>query len=530
MDDEAKKEKYEKMVRQIVEENEFHLDLGYDSSNFWRQFLRRNGMDPTVETVWIKWARSESNDKSGKKDKIEYATVRYFDGWMIVGTTREFNVPRDIFEIIRDIGIIQKSDYTKRNGNIVVEMCPNHMIEESAYEGQIKIFSNDRKIICDTFDIDKIINTIDEIKEIGGDRWTEVSEIVCKRIPQTKDRRSYSAPLSETPKKISYGILGSKEQIRKNLRKAEDDSSTNSLSEIWEKRAGGPDRSPWKSLRPDSFEDVIGQDAAIATVRATLASKWKRHMIFMGPPGVGKTTVARLCLEEAKGVGFDEDAPFVEYDCASGNHDEYNKISNLLGFVEDPTYRGSSSSARERGVPDIKIGAMSRAHRGILFLDEIGELPMWIMSSLLKTLEDGVYRLNCMSGNETWKNMTEAERGILTEGMPANFLMIGATTTSLEEINKALLSRCLIVKFKALNFEERIIGLKKTIGRAEINIEHEALVACARSENLRAATGNMLTAHGFAAAERHEGPITTNHVRMAEATTNNKDQMGFRNR
>ena len=53
-------------------------------------------------------------------------------------------------------------------------------------------------------------------------------------------------------------------------------------------------------LRPKSLDQVVGQEPAIKALIAKLASPYPQHVILYGPPGVGKTTVARLALERAK--------------------------------------------------------------------------------------------------------------------------------------------------------------------------------------------------------------------------------------
>jgi len=68
-------------------------------------------------------------------------------------------------------------------------------------------------------------------------------------------------------------------------------------------------------LRPKTFGDVVGEEAAIRALLAKISSPYPQHAILYGPPGVGKTTVARLVLEVAKSrpyTPFAKDAPFVE--------------------------------------------------------------------------------------------------------------------------------------------------------------------------------------------------------------------------
>lgn len=98
--------------------------------------------------------------------------------------------------------------------------------------------------------------------------------------------------------------------------------------------------------RPASFADVIGQDEGIKALRAAMCGPNPQHVIIYGPPGVGKTTVARLILEEAKKMPdspFAADAKFVEVDGATSRFDERGIADPLIGSVHDPIYQGAGS-------------------------------------------------------------------------------------------------------------------------------------------------------------------------------------------
>lgn len=53
-------------------------------------------------------------------------------------------------------------------------------------------------------------------------------------------------------------------------------------------------------LRPKSLDEIVGQEAAVKALLAKLSSPYPQHLILYGPPGIGKTTAARLVLEAAK--------------------------------------------------------------------------------------------------------------------------------------------------------------------------------------------------------------------------------------
>src|SRR5581483_11528440 len=114
-----------------------------------------------------------------------------------------------------------------------------------------------------------------------------------------------------------------------------------------------------QQLRPQSLRDIVGQEAAIKALLAKISSPYPQHVILYGPPGVGKTTVARLALEVAKArpyTPFAKNAPFVEASGSTLRWDPRETINPLLGSVHDPIYQGSRREFAEAGVPEPKLG------------------------------------------------------------------------------------------------------------------------------------------------------------------------------
>ena len=209
-------------------------------------------------------------------------------------------------------------------------------------------------------------------------------------------------------------------------------------------------------VRPMRFEDIVGQKQGIQALKAILCGPNPQHVIIYGPPGVGKTCAARLVLEAAKhseGSPFAANAPFIEMDATCVRFDERAIADPLIGSVHDPIYQGAGQLGIN-GVPQPKEGAVSRAHGGVLFLDEIGELHPIQMNKLLKVLEDRKVRFESAYYNPEDSNVPRYIHDIFENGLPADFRLVGATTRSPEELPPALRSRCMEVFFRALEPEE----------------------------------------------------------------------------
>ena len=209
-------------------------------------------------------------------------------------------------------------------------------------------------------------------------------------------------------------------------------------------------------VRPQTFEEIIGQEEGVRALKAILCGPNPQHVIIYGPPGVGKTCAARLVMECAKhspGTPFRADAPFIEMDATCVRFDERAIADPLLGSVHDPIYQGAGPLGNS-GVPQPKPGAVTRAHGGILFLDEIGELHPIQMNKLLKVLEDRKVRFESAYYNPGDGSVPRHIRDIFENGMPADFRLVGATTRGPESLPPALRSRCMEVYFRALDADE----------------------------------------------------------------------------
>lgn len=211
-----------------------------------------------------------------------------------------------------------------------------------------------------------------------------------------------------------------------------------------------------EKTRPSSLEDIVGQKEGLKALKAALCGPNPQHVLIYGPPGVGKTAAARVVLEEAKKnikSPFRQEAKFTEIDATTARFDERGIADPLIGSVHDPIYQGAGAMG-VAGIPQPKPGAVTKAHGGILFIDEIGELHPIQMNKLLKVLEDRKVFLESAYYSSEDVNIPSYIHDIFQNGLPADFRLVGATTRTPDEIPPAIRSRCMEIFFRPLLPEE----------------------------------------------------------------------------
>jgi len=256
--------------------------------------------------------------------------------------------------------------------------------------------------------------------------------------------------------------------------------------------------------RPKALQEIVGQADGLRALRAALCGANPQHVIIYGPPGVGKTAAARVVLEEAKrnpNSPFGPDAAFVEVDATTARFDERGIADPLLGSVHDPIYQGAGPLG-VAGIPQPKPGAVTRAHGGVLFIDEIGELHPIQLNKLLKVLEDRRVFLDSAYYSVDDHNIPAHIHDIFQNGLPADFRLVGATTRLAEELPPALRSRCLEIYFRNLTPEEIGRIAANAAEKIELPLEPEALEEIKRfAANGRDAVNIVQLAGGVALSE-----------------------------
>ncbi|MGC5326566.1 ATP-dependent protease LonB [Brevibacillus sp. SYSU BS000544] len=260
-----------------------------------------------------------------------------------------------------------------------------------------------------------------------------------------------------------------------------------------------------EKTRPSKLEEIVGQEDGLRALRAALCGPNPQHVIIYGPPGVGKTAAARVVLEEAKKNSmspFKSEAKFIEVDATIARFDERGIADPLIGSVHDPIYQGAGQLG-QAGVPQPKPGAVTKAHGGMLFLDEIGELHPIQMNKLLKVLEDRKVMLESAYYSEDNTQIPSHIHDIFQLGLPADFRLVGATTRNPEELPPALRSRCLEIFFRPLKPMEIRSIVATAAEKMGINLLPDASAVIEKyATNGREAINTLQIAAGVALTEK----------------------------
>lgn len=294
--------------------------------------------------------------------------------------------------------------------------------------------------------------TDEEIPLVLDNLEEKLSDLLARRAVEEQLERKISSRLEERHQEYVDEIR--REVIEEETEDIETPQTRHKLEKLEALEKVRLTDTAMKVLRPQKMSEIVGQDRAVEAMLSKLGSPYPQHMILYGPPGVGKTTAARLVLEAVRGRKpsvFQADAPFVECDGTTLRWDSRDMTNPLIGSVHDPIYQGAQRDLADDGIPEPKPGLVTDAHGGVLFIDEIGELDPILLNKLLKVLEDKRVYFESAYYDEEDEYVPTYIHKLFKEGAPADFILIGATTRLPEEINPAIRSRCAEIFFEPLS-------------------------------------------------------------------------------
>lgn len=159
---------------------------------------------------------------------------------------------------------------------------------------------------------------------------------------------------------------------------------------------------------PLDLSDVVGQE--LAKFGLEIAAAGGHNLFMVGPPGTGKTMLAMRLPALLPSLTIEEALEVASIHSIAGDFDPSRGLSTIPPF-ESPHHTATAAAIVGGGSGAIRPGAVSRAHRGVLFLDEAPEFSTRVLQTLRQPMEGGEVVI---------------QRAALTAVYPARFQLVAA--------------------------------------------------------------------------------------------------------